>query len=173
MRYIIIPLFLSFFFQSCSLIGSLHINNAIMSSRTAFHNREYEKSLHICKRSLRFHSENQEIRRHCTVIFKEINEIADNASIREDYKLSGQLYNLLISYHYELSNLPSKKRLKFMKEYSIKKLLEKGYEEYRKGNIQLAVSIWSNVLELDPNNTEALRSLSTASIQLKNLQRIQ
>lgn len=47
---------------------------------------------------------------------------------------------------------------------------QRALDEYRKGNLAGAISIWKSILEFDPNNADIKKAINTATIQLKNLQ---
>lgn len=49
-------------------------------------------------------------------------------------------------------------------------LSQRALDEYRKGNLAVAISIWKSILVFDPNNAGVVKSIDTATIQLKNLQ---
>ncbi len=52
-----------------------------------------------------------------------------------------------------------------------KKLFEDGLEQYRSGNLNMAISIWKSILTFDPENPEVKRALNTAIQQSRNLER--
>lgn len=51
-------------------------------------------------------------------------------------------------------------------------LMEKGLIEYRKGNLEAAISSWRSILAFDPSHVDAARSVQTATTQLENLKKI-
>ncbi len=51
-------------------------------------------------------------------------------------------------------------------------LMEKGLIEYRKGNLEAAISAWRSILAFDPSHVDAARSVQTATTQLENLKKI-
>ena len=52
---------------------------------------------------------------------------------------------------------------------SSEKLMEKGLEMYREGNLGEAVFIWKKILKFNPDFAEAKRAIETASIQIDSL----
>jgi len=60
---------------------------------------------------------------------------------------------------------------RLIKECS-EKMMERGLQEYRKGNLGNAIAVWEKILMFNPSYREARRAMETASTQLKNLQRI-
>lgn len=53
------------------------------------------------------------------------------------------------------------------------KLMEEGLMEYRKGNLEKAISIWETILKFNSTYSEAKRTIDTATIQLKNLESLE
>jgi hypothetical protein len=106
---------------------------------------------------------------------EDIKSAADKASNREDFASAGRSYNVL------LKNYPCfkgfDKKLSFNSTYlNIKlshckqSLSKQGFQEYRKGNLSDAISLWQVLLAIDPHNTEIKDALRTAKLQQKNLQ---
>ncbi len=52
-------------------------------------------------------------------------------------------------------------------------LNERGIAKYREGKLDEAVAIWKRIIGFDPDNTEVRKAINTASVQMKNLQRIE
>jgi tetratricopeptide (TPR) repeat protein len=114
----------------------------------------------------------------CTNILEMIKANGDLAFDKNDLVLAGSTYRILlrnfgafnvmgcsVSYDRELLNTNIKK--------CQRKLFENGLEEYRSGNLGLAISIWKSILTFDPENPEAKKAVDTAILQLRNLQRIE
>lgn len=64
------------------------------------------------------------------------------------------------------------KRLSFNRDYLNTRLTycktalsKKGFEEYRKGNIDEAIGYWQDYLSIDPNNADIKKVVQTASAQ--------
>jgi hypothetical protein len=51
-------------------------------------------------------------------------------------------------------------------------LSQRALDEYRKGNLAAAISLWNSVLAFDPDNAAIVRAIKTATLQLKNLEQI-
>ncbi len=49
-------------------------------------------------------------------------------------------------------------------------LSQRALDEYRKGNLAEAISIWKSILVFDPNDAVIVKAIDTATIQMKNLQ---
>jgi hypothetical protein len=52
-------------------------------------------------------------------------------------------------------------------------LYHKGFQEYRAGNLNEAISLWQGYLTIDPHNPDIRKALNTARTQQKNLQQSQ
>jgi outer membrane protein assembly factor BamD (BamD/ComL family) len=52
------------------------------------------------------------------------------------------------------------------------RLSQQALDEYRKGNLASAISIWKSILAFDPDNPAVVKAINTATIQLKNLEQI-
>jgi cytochrome c-type biogenesis protein CcmH/NrfG len=48
-------------------------------------------------------------------------------------------------------------------------LTKTGLEEYRKGNLAKAISVWEDLLSFDPDNTEIKKAVDTARTQLNKV----
>lgn len=53
------------------------------------------------------------------------------------------------------------------------RLMKQGLSQYRSGNLGDAIATWKDVLKLNPNHPEAKKALKTATVQLKNLEKIE
>lgn len=53
------------------------------------------------------------------------------------------------------------------------RMMEQGLTQYRDGNLGEAITIWKEILRLNPNHAEAKKALKTATVQLKNLEKIE
>jgi tetratricopeptide (TPR) repeat protein len=51
-------------------------------------------------------------------------------------------------------------------------LMEAGLLKYRAGQIEGAIGIWNSIILFDPQNAEAIKALDTATIQLRNLRKL-
>ena len=51
-------------------------------------------------------------------------------------------------------------------------LYEKALDQYRSGNLSDATAIWKSILEFDPENAEIKKAVDTATIQLRNLEKM-
>jgi hypothetical protein len=51
-------------------------------------------------------------------------------------------------------------------------LMEKGMLQYRRGDLNTAISTWKKIQAFNPSYEPARRSIQTATFQLKNLEKI-
>lgn len=116
------------------------------------------------------------VQRDYISLLEQIKTHADLAFERNDPVLAGCIYRILLrnfsafrpighflSYNRELLNTNIKK--------CKKRLFENGLEQYRAGNLTIAISTWKSILIFDPENTEVKKALTTALAQSKNLER--
>jgi hypothetical protein len=95
---------------------------------------------------------------------------------REDFISAGQHYAVLIK-NFPGPGSPGIKlsfdMTQLDEKYSISKkvISRQGFEEYRKGNLSQAISLWQALIDIDPNNPDIIKSLNTAKLQQKNLQK--
>jgi hypothetical protein len=51
-------------------------------------------------------------------------------------------------------------------------LSQRALDEYRKGNLAAAISLWKSILAFDPDNAAIVKAIKTATLQQKNLEQI-
>ncbi len=102
--------------------------------------------------------------------------LAEIAISKEDFLSAGRIYYAL--------RKEQKYFNKFYKSLSIPKefldegiencrlqLTKRGLEQYRKGNLAEAISIWKGILEFDPDNQQIKKAIETATTQLKSIKK--
>ncbi len=67
----------------------------------------------------------------------------------------------------------SAEQIRSLMKTSEDKMMQQGLMKYRSGNLGDAITIWKEILKLNPGRTEAKKALETATIQLKNLKKIE
>jgi tetratricopeptide (TPR) repeat protein len=116
------------------------------------------------------------VQNSCKNILELIKTNGDLAFDNNDFGQAGSTYRILLKnfgalnlmgcslfYDRELLNARIKK--------SQRKLFENGLEQYRAGNLELAISIWKRILAFDPENPAAKKAVDKATFQLRNLQK--
>lgn len=121
--------------------------------------------------------QDQIIRRDYVALLELIRSQADGAYEKNNLLLAGCIYRTLwnnfnsfnsvrssLSYNRELLNTNLKK--------CQKKLFEDGLEQYRRGDLSMAISIWRSILTFDPENQEVKRTLNIAIQQSRTLEKV-
>ena len=109
-------------------------------------------------------------------IILDLKFLAEIAISKEDFLSAGRIYYALLK-DYKYFN-------KFYKSLSIPKefldegiencrlqLTKNGLEQYRKGNLAEAISIWKGILKFDPDNQQIKKAIETATTQLKSIKK--
>lgn len=166
MKKFIVILLLSL--TSCSLIQEARVNNAMSEGKKYFLDKNYRQALYICRKSLERYPQSGELKNFCRNLFIDIKSLAGELYTKGDYKNAGIIYRYLIEYKPKNLNIETED-IQVLKAECIKRLFERALYNYRKGYLEEAISIWNDLLEIDPANSEAKKSLSTASMQLRNI----
>jgi tetratricopeptide (TPR) repeat protein len=170
------------------LVSCSHVNNAQSSKgrrTTPVTNQQYhakkqidisvhdpQKGIDDYEAERGKHPHDQALTRDYIKDLEDLRTSADAASERGNLAQAGRIYSVLLKNHHEFP-----KRLSFSKDYLNTKLTyckttlsRKGFEEYRKGNLNEAIGYWQGYLNLDPNNPDIKKAVQTASAQQKNLE---
>jgi tetratricopeptide (TPR) repeat protein len=137
---------------------------------------DFQKALETYNVAYNQYPNDSELRSNYIRTIHQVKKNADIAFHREDFVQAGSIYRVL------LDNEPYFKDLitssSFDNEFLIsrintcsKNLTEKGLLKYRERNLREAISIWNDILKFDPENVEVRKSIDTATVQLKNLQK--
>ena len=136
---------------------------------------DYQKTIDFYRKERRHRPHDQALAKEYVKSLKEIKAAADRASQSEDFVNAGKTYHVLLKNYPQFKGLASE--LSFDKAQLNTKLTNcktvlsrKGFEEYRKGNLSEAISLWQGYLAIDPNNADIKKALHTAKTQQKNLQ---
>jgi tetratricopeptide (TPR) repeat protein len=104
-----------------------------------------------------------------------VKSTADKRFARGDLAGSGRLYYILHTNYAKFGGI--EQALSFddpyldaKLAYCKKTLSRQGFEEYRKGNLSNAISVWQGLLAIDPDNNAVKDALRTAIQQQRNLQ---
>ncbi|MGE5174514.1 MAG: hypothetical protein ACM3MD_11880 [Betaproteobacteria bacterium] len=155
--------------------GRMEVDRTRMKSEQYVAQGDYKSALEVYTDACRKNSEHQSLRTNYHKTIVDIHRSADDAFSREDFASSGRAYYVLLknnSYCQELYRelTPDKGFLHARLEDCSSHLAQRALAEYRKGNLAEAISIWKSILVFDPNNTGIMKSIDTATIQLKSLQ---
>ena len=135
---------------------------------------EYQQTIDAYKVEQTLQPWNQKLVKDYVKTLEEIKQAADSALDREDYAAAGKTYNILLKNYPDFRGFAN--RLSFNKAQlnaKIRKckaaLSQKGFEEYRQGNLGEAIALWQGYLAIDPNNTDVRKAVNTAKMQQKNI----
>lgn len=104
----------------------------------------------------------------------EIFKIAESAQREQNYIMAGKVYTFL-SKNLQILNgsLPSLPFTENSLEERLRNcraaLTGKGLEQYRKGKLKEAITIWEGILQFDPDNIEIKKAIDNAEAQLKKI----
>jgi tetratricopeptide (TPR) repeat protein len=138
---------------------------------------DFQKTIEIYKEIYQQNSKDAVVRRSYTKAIKAIKKNADQAFERKDFALAGRGYEILWRNYSHLTDMnPSlswgieflNSRMQSCKTF----LYEKALDQYRSGNLSGATAIWKSILEFDPENAEIQKAVDTATIQLRNLEKM-
>lgn len=164
------PQFLSQRIKDCRL--SLSKRQAQQSLQAG----DFQKALDIYKAADEEYNNDPSLFAESRKAIEDIKRRADEAAAKEDLSAAGKAYSVLgknYSFYEKLASSPS-----FSKDSldeGVKKcrtqLTQKGLEQYRKGNLAEAISLWQGLLLFDPDNIEIKKAVDTAAQQLKKLKK--
>jgi hypothetical protein len=149
---------------------------ATMSPKQHAKAGDYEKALDEYAADYRKHPRDQALTAEYMKSVEEMKSAADKAYEEEGFSSAGRVYDLLLKHYGQFKDFAQ--RLTFDKAHlnrklsSCKKSLSvRGFQEYRKGNLNEAIVMWQGLLAIDPNNEDIQKTVNTATEQQRNLQR--
>jgi len=136
---------------------------------------EYQKAIDIYNVEYRKHPHDQALEREYVKSIENIKPVADKALDKKDFASAGRIYDVLLKNYAYFKGFESKlsfnsTHLNKKLSYCKKALFKQGFQEYRKGNLNGAITVWQDLLVIDPQNTDIKESLRTAKLQQKKLQ---
>jgi tetratricopeptide (TPR) repeat protein len=157
-------------------IRESRFGRAEMEARRAFESGDFQKALEAYGNfaPADFEAANQVDR--FKKIIEEVKQQADSAVAAGDFVRAGKAYAALIKSYPRLQELDLplallQSQLEEGLENCRTMLTRKGLEEYRKGNLALAIAQWEELLEFDPDNAEIRKAVETAIDQQKKLRK--
>jgi len=136
---------------------------------------EYQKALEEYGVRYRKHPGDQALTKEYAKRVEEVKSAADKACDEKEYVAAGRIYDLLLKRYVQFKNFAH--MLTFNRDYLDQKLSlckkslsVMGFQEYRKGNLNEAITMWRGLLVIDPNNEDIRKAMNTATEQQKNLQ---
>lgn len=99
----------------------------------------------------------------------------DDALSTGDYATAGRAFKGAFNAYPAESSLRDRvshdpKRIRALLETCVNRMMEQGLEEYRRGNLESAISKWKALLAIQSGHKEAKKALDTATVQLQTLQ---
>jgi len=145
-------------------------------AQSAFKSSEYMEAIEAYSVSLQYYPNDQSLINSFVAIVTEIHQIGENALKSGHYVTAGNVYLALLRKYslLEISDgtLPfSKKSVEGGLKQCQNILKRKGLEQYRKGNLEAAISIWKDILKFDPENVEIKKAIENAESQLKKIKK--
>ena len=136
---------------------------------------EYRKALDDYRSEHMKHPHDQALMREYVRCIEDIKAKADRISGAGDLASASKIYDTLLKSFPDFktfAQLLSFDRDQLNTELAKCKtsLSKQGFQEYRKGNLGEAITLWRGCLFIDPNNVDIKRALNTAMVQQKNLQ---
>ena len=145
-------------------------------ARQALPTGDFQKALDAYKTALKEYPGDPAFTAKFLKIIEEIKAVGENSLAGKGFALAGKAYYALVN---DFSDFKSfEKQLSFGRDIlkagldkSRKSLSQKGMEQYRKGKLAEAISIWESLLVFDPDNADIKKSIETGKNQLKKLQK--
>ena len=135
---------------------------------------EYQKAIHFYNVEYKRHPQDRNLVKEYVKSLEEIKTTAKRALSREDFAAAGKTYYVLLKNYPDFKDFADvlsfdRARLNSRLTTCKTALYEKGFQEYREGNLSEAISLWQDYLAIDPDNTDIKKALNTAKTQQKNL----
>lgn len=136
---------------------------------------EYQKAINTYHEEHRKQPKDLPLMKEYAKSLNGIKLAADNALEKGDPAAAGRLYYVLqnnYSKFHDIENMLCFNSSSLAAQLTCcrKSLSKQGFEEYRKGNLDRAITLWQGLLAIDPNNKDIREAVRTATQQQKNLQ---
>jgi tetratricopeptide (TPR) repeat protein len=134
----------------------------------------YEKALAAGQAGLREFPGDESLMTGCAQVVAEIRSAGAKALTAGDYATAGRADGLLLAQLVTLEKLGlardiDRNELASAIKTCSSNLTTRGLEEYRKGELEKAISIWQSLLVFEPENAEVRKAVETAKAQLGKL----
>lgn len=136
---------------------------------------QYGKALDGYRSEYMKHPHDQALMREYLRSIEDIKARADKISDAGDLASAGRIYDTLLKTFSDFktfAHLLSFDSVQLNRELTKCKtsLSKQGFQAYRNGNLNEAITLWRGYLSVDPNNADIKRASNTAMVQQKNLQ---
>lgn len=106
---------------------------------------------------------------------EQIKKHAEKAFGKENYPLAGRAYHALnrqVSYIEKVAAAPLFDGQSFAMRMTFcsSRLMKQALERYRNGDLPAAITLWKEILEFSPSNSEVQKAVEIASRQLRNVE---
>ncbi|OGD22365.1 MAG: hypothetical protein A2Y70_01695 [Candidatus Aminicenantes bacterium RBG_13_64_14] len=134
----------------------------------------YDKALAVYQAGLKEYPGNKTLGAAYAGAVDELEAIGRKALAARDYALAGRVDALLLRNFASFDGLAarpgvSREKLAEAIELCRSSLTKNGLAEYRKGNLEKAISTWESLLTFDPKNAEIRKAVETAKAQLAKI----
>lgn len=145
-------------------------------ARHALKSRQYLNAIEAYAVSLQNYPDDQALKKSFIDTVEEIHQTGERALKSGNLIVAGNSYSALLRKYglFEKSavTLPfNKKSVEDGLKQCRNLLTRKGLEQYRKGDLQAAISIWEDILKFDPDNVEIKKAIENAEYQLKKIKK--
>jgi len=135
---------------------------------------EYQKAIDIYSAECRKQPQDPPLMKEYAKSLNGIKSTADKALEKSDFASAGRTYFVLQNNYAKFNDVDKmlsfdNAYLKTKLSYCKKSLSVQGFQEYRKGNLNKAISLWQSLLAIDPNNEDIKVTVKTAKQQQINL----
>lgn len=118
--------------------------------------------------------QNQDLMRDYAKNLEAMHNAAERSYSRQDCAPAGKIYHLLLKRYPDFKDIAhllsfNRTQLNTRLTHCKTALYQKGFQEYREGHLSRAIATWEDYLEIDPDNADIKRALSTAKAQQHNL----
>jgi outer membrane protein assembly factor BamD (BamD/ComL family) len=163
---------LSFLEKRARTSRSLHV---VMQARTFIDAGEFRKAIDTHKELVQKYPQDAAIQSDYLKTMESIKNKGDIALQNKNFALAGTIYSNLLrgfpSSNFTRSLSFDKKVLNGNMDRCRKTLFERGLKLYRAGDLDQAISVWKSILVFDPENQEVKKTVDTAILQSKNLEK--
>ena len=149
-------------------------SRAIDLARQQIDTGHYQNAIDIYMTEYKSRPKDEVLVREYVNGLKDIMAVGEKALNQNNLVLAGRVYYLLHKKYPYFKNFA--KKLSFNRTQLHTKLSDcrkslsaQGFQEYRQGNLTKAITIWENLLIIDPGNAEIKGAVKTAKLQQKTL----
>jgi tetratricopeptide (TPR) repeat protein len=159
-----------------STLRNCKINLSERQSRQYLDRGDFERALNSYRASYLEYPNDPVLLTNLINIILDMKFLAEIAISKEDFLSAGRIYYALLknykyfSKFYKSQSLPKEFLDERLNNCRVQ-LTKKGLEQYRKGNLVEAISVWKGILKFDPENQQIKKAIETATAQLKNLRK--